>query len=39
MKGEIKMSKLKDANKKVEKGVVGAYKKIEEGVVGTYKKI
>ena len=33
------MSKLKDANKKIEEGVVSGYKKIEEGVVSGYKKI
>ena len=33
------MSKLKDANKKIEESVVSGYKKIEEGVVSGYKKI
>lgn len=33
------MSKLVEANKKIEEGVVGGYKKIENGVVGGYKKI
>lgn len=33
------MSKLVDANKKIEKTVVGGYKKVEESVVGGYKKI
>lgn len=32
-------SKLVEANKKIEEGVVNGYKKIEEGVVGGYKKI
>ena len=31
-------SKLVEANKKIEEGVVNGYKKIEEGVVGGYKK-
>lgn len=33
------MSKIVDANKKIEKTVVGGYKKIEETVVGGYKKV
>ena len=33
------MSKLVDANKKIENAVVGGYKKVEESVVGGYKKI
>ena len=33
------MSKLKDANKKIEETVVGGYKKIENTVVSGYKKI
>lgn len=33
------MSKLKEANKKIETAVVEGYKKIEDGVVGGYKKI
>jgi len=33
------MSKIVDANKKIEKAVVGGYKKIEDSVVGGYKKI
>lgn len=33
------MSKLKEANKKIEKAVVGSYKAIEKGVVSGYKKI
>lgn len=33
------MSKLIDANKKIEKKVVGAYNAVENGVVGTYKKV
>ena len=37
---EVKnMSKLMDANKKIEKAVVGTYKKVEETVVGGYKKV
>lgn len=32
-------SKLVEANKRIEEGVVGGYKKIEEGVVSGYKKI
>ncbi len=32
-------SKLVEANKKIEEGVVSGYKKIEEGVVNGYKKI
>lgn len=32
-------SKLVEANKKIEEGVVNGYKKIEEGVVSGYKKI
>ena len=32
-------NKLMDANKKIEKLVVGGYKAIEDGVVGGYKKI
>ena len=40
-KGERKISKSKlvEANKKIEEGVVGGFKKIEEGVVGGYKKM
>ena len=33
------MSKIVDANKKIENAVVGGYKKIEESVVSGYKKI
>lgn len=33
------MSKIVDANKKIEEKVVGGYKKIEETVVGGYKKV
>lgn len=33
------MSKIVDANKKIEKAVVGGYKKVEDSVVGGYKKI
>ena len=33
------MSKIVDANKKIEKAVVGGYKKIEDTVVGGYTKI
>ena len=33
------MSKLVDANKKIENVVVDSYKKVEESVVGGYKKI
>lgn len=33
------MSKIIDANKKIEEKVVGGYKKVEETVVGGYKKI
>ena len=33
------MSKIVDANKKIEKAVVVGYKKVEESVVGGYKKI
>ena len=33
------MSKLVDANKKIEKAVVGGYKKVEDTVVKGYKKI
>ena len=33
------MSKLVDANKKIEEAVVGGYKKVEDAVVGGYKKI
>lgn len=32
-------SKLVEANKKIEKAVVGGYQKIEDAVVGGYKKI
>ena len=32
------MSKIKDANKKIEKAVIGVYKAIEKGVVSGYKK-
>ena len=32
-------SKVVEANKKIEEGVVSGYKKIEKGVVGGYKKI
>lgn len=35
----IKMSKFREANKKIESAVVGGYKKIEDAVVGGYKKI
>ena len=30
---------IKEANKKIEETVVGAYKAVESGVVGTYKKV
>lgn len=33
------MSKIKEANQKIETAVVGGYKKIEDGVVSGYKKI
>ena len=33
------MSKIVDANKKIEEAVVGGYKKVEETVVGGYKKV
>ncbi len=33
------MSKLKEANKKIETAVVGSYKKIEDTVVNSYKKV
>lgn len=33
------MSKLKEANKRIEEKVVGGYKKIEETVVEGYKKV
>ena len=33
------MSKIVDANKKIEDDVVGGYKKVEDTVVGGYKKI
>lgn len=33
------MSKIMDANKKIEKAVVGTYNKIENTVVGGYQKI
>ena len=33
------MSKIVDANKKIEKAVVGGYKKVEDTVVGGYKKV
>ena len=33
------MSKIVDANKKIEEVVVGGYKKIEDSVVSGYKKI
>ena len=33
------MSKLVDANKKIEKVVVGSYQKVEDAVVSRYKKI
>ena len=33
------MSKIVDANQKIEKAVVGGYKKVEDSVVGGYKKI
>ena len=33
------MSKIRKANKKIEKAVVGGYKKVENTVVGGYKKI
>ena len=33
------MSKIADANKKIENAVVGSYKKVEDSVVGGYKKI
>lgn len=33
------MSKLINANKKIEEKVVGAYKVVESGVVGSYKKV
>ena len=37
---EVKfMSKLKEANKKIETAVVGSYKRIEDTVVNSYKKV
>lgn len=33
------MSKIRHANKKIEKAVVSSYKKVENSVVGSYKKI
>ena len=33
------MSKIVDANKKIEDAVVGGYKKVEDTVVGGYKKV
>ena len=33
------MSKIVEANKKIEKAVVGTYKKVEDTVVGGYKKV
>ena len=33
------ISKIVDANQKIEKAVVGGYKKVEDSVVGGYKKI
>ena len=33
------MSKLKEANKKIETAVVGSYKRIEDTVVNSYKKV
>lgn len=33
------MSKIVDANQKIEEKVVGAYHAVESGVVGTYKKV
>lgn len=33
------MSKIVDANKKIEEAVVGGYKKVEDTVVGGYKKV
>ena len=33
------MSKIVDANKKIENAVVGGYKKVEDTVVGGYKKV
>ena len=33
------MSKIVDANKKIEKEVIGGYKKVEDSVIGGYKKI
>ena len=33
------MSKIVEANKKIEKAVVGTYKNIEDSVVGGYKKV
>ena len=33
------MSKIADANKKIENAVVAGYKKVEDSVVGGYKKI
>ena len=33
------MSKIKEANKKIETAVVDGYKKIEDGVVSGYKKV
>lgn len=33
------MAKIVDANKKIEKAVVGSYKKVEDSVVSGYKKI
>ena len=33
------MSKIVDANKKIEKAVVGGYKAVENTIVGGYKKV
>ena len=33
------MSKILEANQKIEKAVVGSYQKIEDKVVGSYKKV
>ena len=35
----MKMSKFKEANKKIEAAVTGGYKAIEDGVVSGYKKV
>ena len=39
LEGGNKMSKLVEANKKIEEAVVGGYKKVEDAVVGGYKSV